>query len=189
MVVNVPPVPSWTRNAEIGRFTCFMPDLSLRTWLPGEKIVIGKFCSIADRVIICTGGHHRTDLAALFTFDVDRTYRGTPNTTIANDVWIGSGALIMGGVSIGDGAVIAAGSVVVADVEPFAIVAGNPATLLRYRFSADIVSRLRRIAWWNWPDAEIFGNVDWFYRPVEEFVEHFDPQGEGVVGQEAATDG
>src|SRR5260370_17655173 len=71
-------VSSWTHNAEIGRFTCFMPDLSLRTWLPGEKIIIGKYCSIADRVIICTGGHHRTDLPAPHPFDVHPTYPGTP---------------------------------------------------------------------------------------------------------------
>jgi acetyltransferase-like isoleucine patch superfamily enzyme len=172
-----PIVPTWTRNAQIGRFTCFMPDLSLRTWFPGERIVIGKYCSIADQVVICTGGHHRTDLPALFAFDPYRTYRGTRNTTIGNDVWIGARSLIMGGVSIGDGAVVASGSVVVSDVPAFAIVAGNPATLIRYRFSDEIVKRLLRIAWWDWPDADTWGNVEWFYRPIQEFVDHFDPDG------------
>jgi virginiamycin A acetyltransferase len=176
-------VPTWARNAQIGRFTCFMPDLSLRTWLPHERIIIGKYCSIADRVVVCTGGHHRTDLAALFAFDPDRTYRGTKNTIIGNDVWIGSGAMLMGGVSIGDGAVIASGSVVVSDVPAFAIVAGNPATLVRYRFSEDTVGRLLRIAWWDWSDAKVWGNLEWFYRPINEFVEHFDPPKDGADGE------
>ena len=85
--------------------------------------------------------------------------------------------LAMGGVSIGDGAVVASGSVVVSDVPAFAIVAGNPATLIRYRFSDEIVKRLLRIAWWDWPDADTWGNIEWFYRPIHEFVAHFDPDG------------
>jgi acetyltransferase-like isoleucine patch superfamily enzyme len=77
-------VPFPTYNAQIGRFTSFGPYLVLRTWIPGEKIIIGKYCSIADGVTICTGGMHRTDLAALFAFDPARAYRGTKNTTIGN---------------------------------------------------------------------------------------------------------
>jgi len=163
-------------GVEIGRYTYFFPSLALLHWLPEEKIVIGKFCSIADRVVICTGGMRRTDTAALFPLDPSRAYRGTMNTTIGNDVWIGYGAMILGGVTVGDGAIIAAGSVVVADVPPFACVAGNPAKILRYRFSRGIVERLLRIAWWNWPEAEVWANIDWFYRPISEFVEHFDPR-------------
>jgi acetyltransferase-like isoleucine patch superfamily enzyme len=170
-------VPISTHNAHIGRCTIFSPDLVLRTWIPGEKIIIGKYCSIADRVTICTGGMHRTELAALFAFDFARAYRGTKNTTIGNDVWIGSGALIMGGASVGDGAVVASGSVVFSDVPPFAIVAGNPAAVVRYRFSQPIVQRLLRIAWWHWPNVKLFANVEWFFQPITEFVEHFDPHG------------
>ena len=174
-------LPISTYNAQIGRFTYFSPDLVLRTWVAGEKIIIGNYCSIADRVTICTGGMHRTDLAALFAFVAGRTYRGTKNTTIGNDVWIGSGALIMGGASVGDGAVVASGSAVFSDVPPFAIVAGNPAAIVRYRFSPPTVERLLRIAWWYWPNVKLFSNIEWFYRPITEFVEHFDPDGGNTV--------
>jgi acetyltransferase-like isoleucine patch superfamily enzyme len=169
--------PISRHNAQIGRFTVFSPDLFLRTWIPGEMIIIGKYCSIADRVTICTGGHHRTDHASLYAFDSALAYRGTKDTTIGNDVWIGSGAQIMGGAMVGDGSVVASRSVVFSDVAPFAIVAGNPAVLVRYRFSDAIVNRMLRIAWWHWPDEKLFTNIEWFSLPIAEFVEHFDPDG------------
>jgi len=76
-----------------------------------------------------------------------------PKVRIGNDVWIGDGAMIKPGITIGDGAVIGARSLVLKDVEPYSIVAGSPAKLIRYRFSEDIVERLQRIAWWRFtPD-------------------------------------
>jgi acetyltransferase-like isoleucine patch superfamily enzyme len=171
----VPNGPITTTWLQIGRGTYTAPDILLKTWLPGERIVIGNYCSIADRVIILTGGARRTDLAALYPFDVTRSYRGTPNTRIDNDVWIGTAAIIIRGAHIGNGAVVAAGAVVTRDVPPFAVAAGNPATIKRHRFPPDIISSLQRIAWWNWPDDQIRRNIDWFYRPIEEFTSHFDP--------------
>jgi hypothetical protein len=162
---------------DIGEFTYFPPDLMLKTWIANERIIIGKFCSIGERVFIATGGNRRMDLAALFPFDTS-TYQSTANTTIGNDVWIGSHATILGGVTVGHGAVIGSGAVVFGDVPPFAIVAGNPAQVVRYRFSAPIVCRLLKVAWWNWPVDRIMANRDWFHKPIEEFVREFDPGGE-----------
>jgi acetyltransferase-like isoleucine patch superfamily enzyme len=161
---------------EIGAHTYFHSDLLLRTYDVGERIIIGKFCSIADQVVICSGGMRQTDRAALYPL-VESIYRSTAHTTIGNDVWIGFGATILDGASVGDGAVIATRAVVFADVPPFAVVAGNPARVLRYRFSQPIVERLLRIAWWHWPMAKIYANLPWFSRPVADFVAHFDPQG------------
>ncbi len=175
--------PTVTERFEIGAFTYTSPDLKLRTWRPEERITIGKYCSIADRVIICAGGQHRTDLASTYPFDTaflgrkdnDRVYRTTRETRIGHDVWIGSGALITGGVRIGDGAVIAAQAVVFSDVPAYAIVAGNPAQLLRYRFSSPAIERLQRIAWWDWSPETVRANLDWFQRPIHEFLDRFDP--------------
>jgi virginiamycin A acetyltransferase len=174
--------PILTDSVQVGKYTYFAHDFSLLTWFPGERIIIGNYCSIAAGVVICTGGMRRTDTAALYPFDIARAYRTTNNTTIGNDVWIGYGAMIVKGAQVGDGAIVASGSVVFSDVPPFAIVAGNPAQVMRYRFSKRVVERLVRIAWWNWPDAKVSANVDWFYRPIEEFVKHFDPPPEAPDG-------
>jgi carbonic anhydrase/acetyltransferase-like protein (isoleucine patch superfamily) len=77
------------------------------------------------------------------------------NVSIGNDVWIGYDALILSGVTIGDGAVIAARSVVTKDIEPFSIVAGVPARHIRYRFSEEIIASLQEISWWNWPREKV----------------------------------
>lgn len=91
---------------------------------------------------------------------------------IGNDVWIGANAVILPGVNIGDGAVIAAGAVVTKDVEPYAIVGGVPAKLIRYRFSNDIIKKLLQIKWWNWTEEEIDNNIELFYQP-EEFIKRY----------------
>lgn len=166
---------SW---AQIGKYTYYSSDIQLRTWMPNEKVVIGNYCSIADRVVIFTGGMRRTDVAALYPFDVRRAYKSTKNTTIGNDVWIGSGVTVLGGVQVGDGAILASQAVVFEDVPPFAVAAGNPAKVIHYRFSKRIVDRLLRIAWWYWPNDKVQTNLDWFYKPIQEFVDYFDPQEE-----------
>jgi acetyltransferase-like isoleucine patch superfamily enzyme len=155
-----------------------------QTWMPGEKIFLGDWCSIAAGVSIFTGGGHRTDLVSTFPFDAllprgDRArYRGyqtSRDTVIGNDVWIGDMAMVSGGAQIGDGAVIAAGAVVFGDIPPYAVAAGNPAKVIRYRFSKATIERLLRIAWWRWPEDVITERLDWFHRPIEEFCDRFDP--------------
>lgn len=106
------------------------------------------------------GGEHRVDWGTTFPFN--RYYQehssitGHPRTkgdvNIGNDVWIGREALILSGISIGDGAVVAARAVVTRNVAPYSIVAGNPARHIRHRFGEDQVKELLRLAWWNWPD-------------------------------------
>lgn len=171
---------------EFGRGTYWGPNTRFVKYLFDEKIIIGSFCSIADYVVISSGGEHRTDIVSTWSFDEilfkkkhhSRSYKHTRNTTIGHDVWIGYGAYINSGVNIGSGAVIAAHAVVFEDVPPYAVVMGNPARIVRYRFSRQTVERLLKIGWWQWPQDKIEEHMEWFYRPVSEFVDRFDPEGE-----------
>jgi chloramphenicol O-acetyltransferase type B len=135
----------------------------VRTWGGDEqRLTIGEYCSIAGGVTIFLGGNHRTDWVTTYPFNrIDKAashIKGHPATRgpvrIGNDVWIGAGAVILSGVSIGDGACIGASSVVGRDVAPYAIVAGNPAVEVRKRFTDQQIARLIALKWWNWsPDV------------------------------------
>lgn len=135
----------------------------------GRKLTIGAYCSIADGVEIMLGGNHRTEWVATFPFgSFPDAWPGenlayVPGTrgdvTIGNDVWIGSGAMILSGVRIGDGAAVGARAVVARDVEPYGVVAGNPAKLLRRRFDEDTIAQLVEAAWWDLPDRDLRGLV------------------------------
>lgn len=136
----------------------------------GDQLIIGKFCMIAsDVTFIMNGGNHLSDGITTYPFAIfgkdwnnamdGKTYPTKGDTIIGNDVWIGYGAIIMPGVQIGDGAVIGSRSVVTKDVEPFAIVGGNPAQEIKKRFSSQKISQLLDIAWWNWPIEKISANI------------------------------
>jgi acetyltransferase-like isoleucine patch superfamily enzyme len=176
----------------------------IKTWAPSERIEIGAWCSIAGDVrIVHPGeseefidaagravslrlrGNHRLETATTFpigivlkdlpfdTLPADGSLQSRP-LVIGSDVWVGYRATILGPLTIGHGAVVGAGAVVTGDVPPYAIVAGNPARVLRMRFPPEVVERLLRIAWWSWPEERVIANGDWFLRPVAQFVDQFD---------------
>lgn len=131
-----------------------------------SNIIIGNFCSIGDNVKIYLGGNHRTDWVTTYPFghinkDIFNNFNGdghpksNGDVIIGNDVWIGANAIIMSGVNIGDGAVIANNSHVIKNVEPYSIVGGNPAKLIKYRFTPEQIEKLLEIKWWNWDDEKI----------------------------------
>lgn len=132
--------------------------------------------------MVFLGGNHRTDWVTTYPFaefadrwETARGIEGHPSTngdvTIGSDVWVGSNATIMSGVTIGHGAVIGANSCVTQDVGPYAIVAGNPARLVRHRFAPSVVEQLLRISWWEWSDELIAANVPALCSEhVEQFV-------------------
>ncbi len=168
---------------EVGEGTYYAEDLSVLRYDPSESVTIGKYCSIAAGVTLFCGGGHRTSLVSTWPFDClmkgkgnleSRTYKGGKPTVIGNDVWIAHGATIMVGLTIGDGAVIGPCAVVFDDVPPYAVVRGNPAAIVRYRFwDTATVEALRQIAWWNWPAETIRERLEDFYLPVERFVEKY----------------
>jgi virginiamycin A acetyltransferase len=146
---------------------------------------VGAFCSIARDVAIA-GVDHPTNLVTTSPIlylpsrgfvDRDRQAELLPSrnapVSIGNDVWLGEGVRVLRGVTIGDGAVAAAGAVVTKDVEPYGIVAGVPARPVRYRVEdADVRSALQRIRWWEWPDEQIRARLPYFEDPVA-FVQQF----------------
>lgn len=144
----------------IGRYsyTCYDDEI--------VNCEIGQFCSISDEVVI-GGAEHPTDWVStspvfqkvkhsgpkrkFSEFD----YNGIKKTVVGNDVWIGRRAIIKAGVNLGDGSVVGSGAVVTKDVPPYAVVAGVPAKVLRYRFDEETIKCLLQSEWWNLPDEEI----------------------------------
>ncbi|MEA2322015.1 MAG: virginiamycin acetyltransferase [Solirubrobacteraceae bacterium] len=159
-------------NVDVGEYTyyddpgdalAFERDAVLYAYGP-ERLVIGRYCALATGVRFLMGGANHADLGpstfpfgifggswAEETMDLVMSAPSRGDTVVGNDVWLGYRSLVMPGVTIGHGAVIAAGSVVTRDVPPYAVAAGNPARAVRARFDDDGVARLLRAAWWDWP--------------------------------------
>ena len=137
-----------------------------------DKLIIGKFCALARGTkFIMNGANHKISGFSTYPFQIfgngwekvtpqenELPFKG--DTVIGNDVWIGYESLIMPGVKIGDGAIIAANSVVVNDVPPYTIVGGNPAKVIKQRFDDETVKKLLEIAWWDWDTKKISLNLE-----------------------------
>lgn len=137
-----------------------------------DRLIIGKFCSIAcGAKFIFTSANHKLGSLSTYPFplffeewDLDKTnvtdsWDNKGDIVIGNDVWIGYEAVVMQGVTIGDGAIIGARAVVTKDVPPYSIVGGVPAKPIRKRFSDEVISRLLEIKWWEWLDEKIKENI------------------------------
>lgn len=144
----------------------------------GDQLIIGKFCSIAaGATFIMNGGNHLTQSVSSFPFAIfgddwsqamdGKSYPTKGNTVVGNDVWIGYNTMIMPGVTIGDGAIIAANSTITKDVAPYTIVGGNPGKEIKKRFSDDKIEELLKVKWWNWDIDEITQNLSWLTTAVQ----------------------
>ena len=136
----------------------------------GDKLIIGKFCQIASGVeFVMNGANHQMNAVTTFPFFTlegwnanspvpsDLPLKG--DTVIGNDVWIGQNAVILPGVHIGDGAIIGANAVVGSDVEPYSVVVGNPARIIRKRFDDELIDLLEKFKWWDKPVEEIDSQI------------------------------
>lgn len=164
----------------IGRYTYGEPKVL--EWGEKATLRVGSFCSIAPGVTILLGGEHKTEYIS--TYPLNLSFKDLPkihghpftkgDVTVGNDVWIGANSFILSGVTIGDGAVIGACSVVTKDVEPYTVVAGNPARVIRKRFDDETITKLLKIQWWNWDIQRIKGSVPLLLsNNVHEFVEKY----------------
>jgi virginiamycin A acetyltransferase len=135
----------------------------------GDRLIIGRYCSIATDVrFIMNGGSHPTTWLTTYPFPIfghgweaamPEAWPDKGDTVVGNDVWFGYSALIMPGVHIGNGAIVATAAVVTKDVPAYAIVGGNPARILRSRFDPDTIARLETLRWWDWDAAKVTRNV------------------------------
>jgi len=146
-----------------------------------DGIEMGRFSQIAWGVRFLRNGEHPSTLngyVANYPFHekfgiVDYPVcGGKGDIKIGNDVMIGAGAIILSNVTIGDGAIIGAGAVVTKDVEPYSIVAGNSAKLIRFRFPPEKIAKLLKIQWWNW-DREIVTDRIEHFKDIDEFIERY----------------
>lgn len=146
------------------------------------NLQVGKYTSIAENILFLIDMNH--DYTSVCQGEVSefkdhQAQSGLPRKgqiLIGNDVWIGSHATIMGGVTIHSGAVVAAGSVVTKDVPPYAIVGGNPAKIIKYRFPKDIIAKLQIISWWNWSPELIKQRRYDFEKGINEFTDKYYPE-------------
>lgn len=149
-----------------------------------DRLIIGKFCSIAcGAKFIFNCANHTLKSLSTYTFplffeewdlpksEVATAWDNKGDIVIGNDVWIGYDAVIMAGVTIGDGAIIGTRAVVVKDVEPYSIVGGIPAKEIRKRFSPDIIARFRKLQWWNWPPEKIQSIIQYIQNGNIEVLE------------------
>lgn len=177
---------------QLGRHSYVAGDVLISS----EKTTIGNFCSIAGRVVVGLV-NHPTNFLSTHPFQylknnifgdvgvqADRLIDfidWNNHCTIGNDVWIGFGALIMEGITIGDGAIVAAGAVVIGNVPPYSVVGGIPAKVIKYRFEPNIIDKLLELKWWYLPDEEIaklpFDNIELCIKNLEELKGKFKNNG------------
>lgn len=180
-------------NIEVGEYTYYDDPVDpagfeknnvLFNWPEfGDRLVIGKFCAIASGAKFIMGpANHRLSSVSTYPFHVfggawaeqspphlDQLPR-KGDIVLGNDVWIGRESVILPGVKIGDGAIVAAHSVVTKDVPPYAVAGGNPARLLKMRFDEELIALLRRFRWWNLPPEELAAFIPFLCDPDLEKV-------------------
>ena len=161
---------------KIGKYTF----IGMNSYVDKSTLSIGRFCSIAMNAKISLQNHPH-DWVSTHPFTYRKKYGfvseniaiegiNTKKTIIGNDVWIGANVTILAGVTVGDGAIIGANSLVARNIEPYSIVSGTPARLVRYRFDEETIKKLKQTEWWNWDDEKIQKNLPKFSQ-INEFLE------------------
>ncbi len=146
-------------NVRMGNFCSLGPDVEIGYYLHPTDFVSTYPAFYSNKNIGCP-----VPFTTVKKFD-----DSVPQTIIENDVWIGAKAIVLGGITIGTGAIVAAGSVVVKDVPPYAIVGGNPAKLIKFRFTEPQIEALLKSKWWEWDQQKYLDNVGAF-SDIETFI-------------------
>lgn len=171
-------------NFKMGKYSYGEPQILVWS-VTDKKVIVGNFTSIAKGCKIILNGEHNTDWITTFPFRKFRNQwpqaaqiKGHPktkgNVIIGSDVWIGRDVMIMSGIKIGDGAVVGARSLVSKDVDPYTIVGGNPAKVIKKRFTDKQIEKLLKIKWWDWPDNKVIDNIGLMSsNKIDEFIEKY----------------
>ena len=175
-------LPKINGNFKIGKHSLVSSEAEIRCWKLPQTVHVGKFCSVGKCYFIIDANHN-PNYASTFPFKelllswdapLNELQKSIP--VIQNDVWICDESYIHSGVTIHNGAIIAGNSVVTKDVPPYAVVAGNPARIVKYRFDEKIIERLLDIQWWDLPDdfimktlAPNIDNIETFLLNAEEY--------------------
>lgn len=150
----------------IGPHSYTNQGLNLDWWGGTARLRIGSYCSVADGVKFFLSYGHRIDWITSYPFaggddfwlagrTIENGMVSKGDITLGSDVWVGNGACILSGVTLGHGAIVGTASVVTKDVPAFAFVAGNPARVVRYRFSEEEITDLLALGWWDWPEHKV----------------------------------
>lgn len=159
---------SESRSADLGKGS-YNNHAKIYSWGDGE-LSVGKYCSISyDVRFILDDGSHQYNIITNYPFKSNEI-NPPKGIKIGNDVWIGMGTIILPGVNIGDGATVAAGSVVTKDVEPYTVVGGVPAKLIKEKCTREQARQMQQIGWWNWPDNHIKQRVCDFRLSFNDFI-------------------
>ena len=164
-------VGDYTYYADISGAEKFEEHVTHHYDFIGDKLIIGKFCAIAKGIeFVMNGANHRMNCVTTYPFSImlngweqftptleDLPLKG--DTVVENDVWIGQNVTVMPGIHIGNGAIIAANSVVTKDVPDYCIAGGNPCKIIRKRFDDELIAYLLNLKWWNWSTGKIFRNM------------------------------
>lgn len=179
-------MPKWFYVVDLGDHTYMNDSAEVLSYRSPQTVKIGKYSSIGACKFIVDGDHDLTH-ASTYPFrefglcdaaPENARNKGAP--TVGNDVWICDGAVIVGGVDIGDGSVVAAHAVVAKDVPPYAVVAGNPAKVVKYRFSPELIARLLDAKWWDLPHDVVCATLAPLLGDVEAFVDRAEQSSCGV---------
>lgn len=183
----------FTKTTALGKYVrCYNVTIgeysSIRDRGKAMNAIIGNYSVIAKECEIGLGVHPTDRLTCHSIFYKNSPWLFHPEwvkpikevaktTIIGGDVWIGAKSIVMDGVRIGNGAIVAAGSVVTKDVPPYAVVGGVPAKVIKYRFPQEVIDRLEEIQWWNLPDEEITKRIDLFHipNPTLEVINRYFP--------------
>jgi virginiamycin A acetyltransferase len=168
---------------EIGQWSYISSAILTHYFEPLKTIKIGNYCSIAENVTFISPTNHHWDWISTYPIEIFNSFDRSNNyhknqkdeINIGNNVWIGTGVTIMPGVNIADGSVIGANSTLTKNTQPFGIYAGNPASLIKFRFDTETIDRLIKIKWWNFNDQFIKDNLEIvFNKPTPEILKYLE---------------
>ena len=169
-------VPRWYSKIDLGDYSYMNDEAEIHSFRSSQTVKIGKYCSIG-RCQFIIDGDHNTGYATTYPFKELSLSKGAPENknikgmpVVGNDVWICDGAIIYGGVTIGDGAIVAGHAVVTKPVPPYAVVAGNPARIVKHRFEDDMVDAFLESKWWDLPHETICNELAPLMEDPEAFL-------------------